>query len=285
MSERDSSKSIRYNYKRVMGHLDALIAFSIALDLRFNGEVALGSSQQYAVPIFVKQTCHAISLRKLLPDQFEGTDAELWDFGSTCALARCVIDAYDALAYFALDQVTEQERNFRELLSELHDQERRDKVLALVGSTQPEAVAIRLNVAALRARVQSHHFFPSLLRDQQTKIAKGDAPQYYLSQKERNQAGGIDHRHYLSATIYLSQFVHTTPMAINQWRHLRAGAPETVRAMTLPMQHALPYFSKGVHAIMKMFPADDPVPELVAEVFDFWLPVAERGVPGRGSGI
>ncbi|WP_422085440.1 hypothetical protein [Variovorax sp.] len=278
----DSLSDLRVRYARILGQLDTLIEYSRELARRFNGIVPETKAQVNAAPIFIKQVCHAISLRRLMPAQIDGGPRELWDAGSVCALARCVIDAYDALAYFALDAVTEEERDFRELLSDLHDQERRTKMLDFIGSTQPEAITIRANALALRVRARVHPFFARVGKTSQQKIAQGDAPQYYLSQRERNQVGGIDHRHYLSATIYLSQYVHTTPMAINQWRHFKAGGINEVRVMMLSMQHALPYFAKGVHAIMVMFPREDEVPQTVADVLDFWLPVAEGGVPGRG---
>jgi hypothetical protein len=278
----DSIDAIQDRYGRVLSQFDVLIAYGKLLDGRFSGARVKSRSEINAVPIFIKLLCHAISQRALLPPRAAGGDGELWDVGSVCALARCVIDAYDALAYFCLDQVNDDERDFRELLSELHDQERRAKMLNFIGSTLPDAAAIRSNASTLRMRVQSHPFFGSIGKESQQKISRSDAPQYYLSQRQRNEAGGIDHRHYLGATVYLSQFVHTTPMAINQWRHFQAGGINEARIMMLSMQYALPYLAKGVHAMMEMFPSADEVPQAVADALDFWLIVAVDGVPGRG---
>lgn len=257
-----------------------MIEQSHLLGAYVDGKMPRSDAEREAVPIFLKQACHAISLRKLLPS-IEFADGELWDIGSACALARCVIEAYDALAYFCQGTADAEEMDFRHLLSELHDQERRAKMLGFIGSNAPEAAAIRRRSQDLRSRTKTHPFFSRLGKEQQSRIAKGDAPQYYLSQRQRNEAADIDHRHYQAATMHLSQFVHTTPMAINQWRHFKAGGIGEMRSMMLTVQYALPYFASGIYATMSLFDQLE-VSQPLSDALDFWLVVARQGVPGRG---
>src|SRR5262249_52469287 len=43
-----------------------------------------------------------------------------WDLASSGALARCVLENYLRLVYFAVEQVPQQERDFRSILSQYH---------------------------------------------------------------------------------------------------------------------------------------------------------------------
>jgi hypothetical protein len=43
-----------------------------------------------------------------------------WDLASSGAIARCVLETYLRLVYFAVEQVPEQERGFRSILSQYH---------------------------------------------------------------------------------------------------------------------------------------------------------------------
>jgi hypothetical protein len=56
----------------------------------------------YAEIIFTKMVCHAISLRRISPTFQNGSNPELWDIGAACAIARTLVESFDALAYIAL---------------------------------------------------------------------------------------------------------------------------------------------------------------------------------------
>lgn len=271
-------------HQRLIENLDTLIAFSRSLDSRFDGKWPDNAAQRQAVPIFTKLVCHAITLKRLLPSPQEAV-AELWDLGSACAVARSLIEAYDALAYYCVVDLSEAERDFRDALGRLHDAERRAKMLNLLGTLTTEAKSIRIELPKLRQRVIEHEVFTQLSDDIKRKVRARDAPQYCLSQKNRNLAVGLDHRHYQIATMHLSQAVHTTPMSINQWRNFRAGGAVEMRMMILPVQYALPYLAMGLSAMLHLFPEDVELPEDVAYALRLWRTIALQGAPDRGDQI
>ncbi|MGH7926902.1 MAG: hypothetical protein ACREQV_03820, partial [Candidatus Binatia bacterium] len=77
--------------------------------------------------------CHGLSLQRLSPTPVP-TAGEFWDISSNYAIARALIETYEALSYIAIEDVQETEREFRVLLWKLHAQERRIEMLRLIGS-------------------------------------------------------------------------------------------------------------------------------------------------------
>lgn len=137
-------------YAEVVSAFDSLVDYGLKLSRELAGHVSAEEHLGYADPIFAKLVCHAVSLRKLSPDLDGKPRNELWDISSTSAIARSLIEAFDALAYVALNNVTPEEREFRILLWELHDQVRRKKMLEHIGSQNPKVAEVHASAALLQ---------------------------------------------------------------------------------------------------------------------------------------
>lgn len=229
----------------------------------------------FASNIFSKLLAHGMTLLSLLR-----TDAgSLWDLSSSCAVGRCLIEALDSLCYFALDEVPNEERHFRQRLGFLHDQERRANMLALIRSEHAEFERIKRGLPALRTEILAHPHASTLGRDFKKKVIQGDAPLYHLSQRGRNLQHGLDHSQFQVATMYLSQFVHTTPFAMSQLQGFRAGTKEALDQMLSVIQHSLPYAAVAVERMLHLYEDElaSVAPKSVG-LIAFWSGVAKVGV-------
>lgn len=267
-------------YQNVLREFDGLLAYGRIVSERLTGR-KIPSKDVYADAIYTKLLCHGISLRKLSPSLSEGS--ELWDMPSASAVARSLIEAFDALAYIGTRSITESEREFRVLLWKLHDQQRRLQMLERVRSTNPRVADIRASAVELVNAVAGHPFFPSISKDVQRKICKGDAPAFHRSQRDLNIEGNIDHDYHTTATMFLSQYVHTFPFSLHQLMEFRAGEPEALHLSSLPLQYSMAFLAKAIEKMIEIWPEGHVEPGGdVQHVLEIWSGIAERGVPDAG---
>ena len=275
-------KNVEDRYRAICNDFDALVAYALALSTSISGKDATRDEHLYADAIFKKLVGHGITLKRISPTGMQPTTegvSELWDVSSASSLARAMVEAYDALAYVAIHRVSEEERRFRILLWKLHDQDRRQKMLGLIGSSSPAAAEIDLNVSTLRGELLAHPLFASAEKSLVGKIKNGEAPPFHLSHHERNHRSGINHDYYTAAVMFLSSYVHTFPFAIHQLMEFRAGEENSLRLMSMPIEYASGFLAKGIQGMIEMFAEHAPVPsQSTQHTIDIWLGIVENGV-------
>lgn len=266
-------------YRKLLGEFDALISHARAISDRLIGRRIEEKSLSYSEAIYTKLICHGISLRKLSPSLDSTQTSELWDVASACAVARALIEAYDALAYIGVHPVASSEREFRVLLWELHDQQRRLAMLEKIGSADPRVAGIRRRVGELSAQLAAHSFYSGASKELRGKVARGEAPPVHLSQRDLNAASGINHEYYIAATMWLSQYVHTFPLSLHQLMHFRAGEPDALHVSAMPLQYAMPFLAKAVEGMVAIWPEGEvELTEEVERILRSWLVIAKNGV-------
>jgi len=271
-------------YMRILGEYDQILTHACAMSARLTGRAAAEKHLSYAETIFTKLLCHAISLRKLSPTLEPAIPTELWDIGSCCAVARALIEAFDALAYVGLHSVLPPEREFRLLVWELHDKEHRLHMLEEIGAAGPDVEAVRSDAKILQTAATTHAFYTELSKDARKMIGEGKAPAYIRSRKDRSAASGINHDYYNSVTMFLSQYVHTLPFALSQLALSHAGDPGALQLVAMPLQYSMSFLAKTIVGIGSLWP--DAQLEMSADlqrVLDVWLVLAEQGVKGAGQ--
>lgn len=266
-------------YKQIVGELEMFIELGMQVSQRLVGSEPEHRHHSYADPIFTKLLCHAISLRRLSPQIDPQEEHELWDMPSACAVARCIIEAHDVLEYIALANIPEEERSFRLLTWKLHDQQRRSRMLKSIKSNDPRAHEIHKLAVELQRQAEQHPWFQSINPEQQKKIRNGDAPSCLLSQKDLNAANGVNHEYHVVATMMLSQYVHTLPIAVHQLQEFKAGTPESLHLSSMPIQYSLAFLARSITRMAEVFPrCNIEINEQRSQVFSQWFAVAENGV-------
>ncbi|MFM0046321.1 hypothetical protein [Paraburkholderia sediminicola] len=267
-------------YKGILVEYDALVSHAFALCNRLTGHAIDGQHLAYVDTIFTKLICHGISLRRLSPTLDASVPQELWDLPSACAVGRSLIEAYDALAYIGAPQVSPSEREFRILLWDAHDQARRLTMLEKIGSVDARVDEIRQRSAVLSEQIKSHDCFANAPKDWQGRVGKGDPFRpIYLTQKELNVAHGIDHDFYVTAEMFLSQYIHTFPFSIHQLMHARAGEPGAIQLASMPLRYAMPFIVKAIDNMNAIWPdAQGTLTDDLDRLMRQWRHVAEHGV-------
>ncbi|VBT48824.1 hypothetical protein [Burkholderia pseudomallei] len=265
-------------YKEILAEFDTLLSHAHALCDRLTDRAFEGLHLAYVDTIYTKLICHGISLRRLSPTlDAQIAPQELWDLPSVCAVARSLIEAYNALAYIGAPDISETERGFRFLVWEAHDQTRRLSMLEKIGSVDARVEEIRQTAAALSEQIKSHECFANATNDLQARVTRG-AP-FHRTQRELNLAHGINHDFYVAATMFLSQYVHTYPFAIHQLMHAKAGDPGSIQLSSMPLRYTMPFIVKAVDAMTALWPdvqseMNDDLDMLIRQ----WRHVAEQGV-------
>ena len=231
-------------YVEILSDFERLLQCGMEISRLLVGTKTSETHLSYADPIFTKLLCHAISLRTLSPTPKEGAGGELWDLPSACAIARCIIEAHDVLGYLVFNAISQEERELRTLIWKLHDKQRRLKMLEAIKSKDPRVEEIREDIKALLEKATAQPRFSTLSNHHQKKI-RCDAPSFLVSQRELNQANSVNHDYHTSATMWLSQYVHTFPMALHQLFDFKAGTPDALRLSSMPIQYSSGFMANG----------------------------------------
>ena len=266
-------------YEEILSELEMFISIGTSVSNRLVGTTTNDMHQSYADPIFSKLICHAISLHKLSPQIKKFNSTQIWDVPSACAVARCIIDAYDVLEYIALVNTEELERSFRLLVWRTHDQQRRSHMLHSIQSKNPIALEIHAQANELVRQAEQHPWFSRIEKNIQNRIKNGDAPSFLISHKQLNAANGVNHEYYVSAKMMLSQHVHTFPMATHQLLEFKAGTPEALHLSSMPIQYSLGYLARAIRRMAEMFLHGDlDITDEQSLALEVWIAVVEKGV-------
>ncbi len=273
----------RPRYKELLAEFDAAADYANDVSRALVGLSPPEQHLMYAEQIFVKLLAHCMTLRRLSPAGDGAPQAELWDLSSTSVVARAAIESFDALAYVALQPVEAVQREFRILLWELHDANRRAKMLGHIGSKDPRLADILASAQALYERVTQHTCFNSLSKPLQKRTHDHNPPPFVNSQRERCLANGINHDYYNAITMQLSQYAHTLPFAVHHLFSFRAGGAEALRMMSLPIQFVLPFLLRATAGVRLLFPGVAPEPsENVSVSLAVWTEISAAGIKNAG---
>ncbi|MFL9898534.1 hypothetical protein PQR71_10250 [Paraburkholderia fungorum] len=240
-------------YLETYDEFSSLVDYSIALIEAQVGYFPTCDRQSYAEKIFLKLVCHGMTLRRLSPAPRVQVVHELWDVSSNYAVARTLIETFEALSYIALEPVSATEREFRILLWKLHAAERRSKMLDLIGSTHADLASVLSERDLLKEAALAHPFLATADNGLSKKIERGDPPPYHLSRSERDKRCGIDSNYHNAVTMHLSQHVHTYPFSVFQLFEFRAGDPECLRLMSVAVEYAAGFLAKSLAGMIDLF--------------------------------
>jgi hypothetical protein len=198
---------------------------------------------------------------------------------SACCIARAVIEAYDALAYIALHPDNIEIASLRIKLWELHDKERRVKMLHLIGSTSPLVQQIEEEEAQLRSEVLREPLVAMLHASVARKIRSRQTPEFITPLEARCKASSISHQYYINAKMFLSSHVHTHPFAIHQLLNFKAGDASSLVLLSLPTRYAIVFLAKAIEGMRTLFGESLPeADEHTNNILRIWICIAKNGV-------
>jgi hypothetical protein len=265
-------------YSGIVGEFETVLHIGKSLSNRLVGTMPEQNHFAYADTIYTNIICQAISLLRISPPLHNKSNG-LWDLQSACAIARCIIESHDVLGYMILNELSPEETEFRVLLWDLHDTQRRSKMLTAIRSQDPRTAEMHARAATLHDRVINHPWFGSISKHIEKKIKKNDAPAFVLTQQELNAANGIDHMYHTNATMWLSQFVHSFPMALNQLSTFHAGSPDALHLCALPLKYVLGFLANAGRIMAIRFPHGGlAMSEHEVRLVNQWCSIVTNGV-------
>jgi hypothetical protein len=278
----DTPAAIEERYLEAIADLKRLATYCHAVSSSLAGKNAPGEREYYASIIFAKMTMHAISISRNTPRGLaieNDLSGVVWDVSSICVLVRALIESFDALAYVAVHPISEELRSLRIQIWELHDKERRVRMLKLIGSRSPLVSQIEHDADQLRANILANPILDKVYPSYRGKISKKECPDFLQPLEERNQASAISHTYYLGARMFLSSYVHTHPFSVHQLASFKAGDTNSLVLISVAVRYAVTFLAKAIEGMTYVFgeklpAADEPTNRAVL----IWCGIAKSGV-------
>lgn len=275
-------QEIEGRYIEALTDLKSIVKYAHQISSSLSGVPTNEEREFYAAAIFSKIVAQGISLSRSLPLGMKLTQrsgAELWDVSSACCLARALLEAHDALAYISVHSVSTDIRALRIKAWELHDKERRLKMLKLIKSEASMVQEIADSARCLKEEILGSSFVDLLHHSYRRKIEKDDTPDFLLPIAERCKQSGISLDYYMGAKIFLSSYVHTHPIAIHQLLSFHAGDHLSLNLLSLPVRYSVVFIAKSMEGMQKIFGSRLPqLDENTYRAILIWCGIAADGV-------
>jgi hypothetical protein len=267
------------HYEKIYNDFSLLLEYGERLIESQVGSKPGGTYQVYGERIFVKLLCHGKTLKKLSPTPGLLGTTELWDISSNYAIARTLIETFDALAYIAIEKTDDLERDFRIKFWKLHSEARRLKMLMLVGSKDPRVEGVRQDIENYRAEILGHEHLKKCDAELKKNVEKERYQPYHLTQKQRNERAGINNDYQNSVTMHLSSHVHTHPFSVFQLVDFKAGDPESLSLMSMGLQYSTAYLAKSIVGVSTIFkPLVPEKSEEISNLLELWEGIVGNGI-------
>jgi hypothetical protein len=270
-------------YRDAFDEFSSLLAYAVSLLEAQAGQEAPTDRMFYGERIFGKMVCHALTLKRLSPSPVPHQATEIWDISSNYAIARTLVETYEALAYVSLEEIDATEREFRVLLWKVHAEERRLEMLRLIGSKIPEVRAVEQKLQEARNALVGHSFTQTAGPDLKRKVERGETPPFHNKRADRDVASRIDNDYHRAVIMHLSSHVHTHPFSVHQLFSFQAGDPECLRLMSIPIQYSCAFLAKALPGMIALFqPRAPQVSEPLLCALATWSDLLARGVKSAG---
>ena len=168
-----TSADIASRYIEMRNELHAVLDHCAAVSNALASHDSTTDREHNAKLIFTKLVGHGISLYRLsptgkVPAKLGAT--EFWDVSSLFCICRALVEAFDALAYVSIEEISDEERAFRILLWRLHAEDRKLQALTLIRSGRPEVASLAVEVKRLREQLAASPFMPQIDKSSRSEL-------------------------------------------------------------------------------------------------------------------
>lgn len=244
-------------YKEELKAYDVLLRAAISVSQK-TGNIETKQRYIEATKIFTRMLVMAYTFYRLLPgNPITNDKQEHWDWPSVAAVARNFIDAYLHFFYIGVDNISEEEVDFRFKLMWFHLNSEKYR-LYKSGPINVDLSDLETNLPIQKEQIQNHTFFKYLTKEDQNRASSSKSAIYMTQAKlmERLPFQSKDlsfmHRHY-------SNEVHSTAFAFRSLSNERGRGNEndTERAYMITASHLVrKYLAVSVMSMAKIFPQE-----------------------------
>ncbi|MCQ8120020.1 hypothetical protein, partial [Methylomonas rosea] len=143
----------------------------------------------------------------------------------------------------------------------------------------PEVDEIRCSAVLLRRQILESPAAGTLHPSARSRIVQGKSPDFLLPIKERCARAGISYKYHLGAKMFLSAYVHTHPIALHQLTNFKAGDPNSLTLLSVPIRYAMAFLAKSLELMRTLFGEVLPLPDEPSKTaIIVWAGIAAEGV-------
>lgn len=208
--------------------------------------------------LYTRLTVTSLSIIHLLPtNRIFPAKWEFWDFFSVATLARNLIENYHMLYYIGIEEVADEERDFRLKLFNFHLNN--EKYQLYLGFKAEASVLEQFenNLPVDRDEIRQHPFFSTLSKEKGNRILKGKEVSY-LSHKEISERIPFKTDEFNPFYRLFSNHTHSTPFAFFTMSNERGRGKENeveVIYLTMTLDFCIKYLAAAILDITKLFPS------------------------------
>jgi len=253
----DQDHFTREKYEEEIEKYDLLLKAAISVS-RASGGIETSTRYIRSTQIFTRMMVMAYTFFRLLPGNPMTHDYnEHWDWPSVASVARNFLEAYLHFFYIGVDDVSENEVDFRLKAMWFHLNSEKYR-LYKGGSSEIDLSEFEKNLPAEKKRLQQHPFFKKLNKDHRRRVLSGKSGTYMTKQQLmarlpfRSDELTWMYRHF-------SNEVHSTAFAFNSLSNERGRGDEnpaergyTISACCLVRK----YLSAAVMFMAEIFPME-----------------------------
>jgi Family of unknown function (DUF5677) len=227
-----------------------ILAAALSTDRAIAGTRAPSDLAYKGAVLFTKSLSHGMSLDRIVHRPGE---ANLYDVSSCAVLTRAIAETYLAFRYSAVEPTSDQDAAFRSALMEYHRWFKQEHVLRKFGVADDRLLEVakhRLHQAA--SNLTSTDLFRQQGEDRRQRQLEGRV-EMHRTARDIAEAAGIHPNMWVSTYAWLSQFTHSTPMAVLYLAKFRADQPIGVSSLSMMMQLSAAFIAKQLCDLERIF--------------------------------
>nr|WP_288833034.1 DUF5677 domain-containing protein [uncultured Flavobacterium sp.] len=213
-----------------------------------------GNKMTWTCVLHVRLCVMGSSLRKIAPKFYNPKKLLIeWDYSSMFSLTRNIMECYQTLFYLCSQEVSDDEKNARKRLFDLHDFYSRKKMFSFTDN-KIENIEIEQN---LKRELANTEYFKKLDDKRQNYFLKGDNA-FFISREDIEEQIGNDKNEFKLLYKLFSSNTHSFPMGFYRMLEGERGngvaTDVEVNYSALALEVSEYYIKKSSNDMIALFP-------------------------------
>lgn len=247
---------VQIKYKLQREKFERVLTIGISISQRVAGRFVDYKSGMTSI-LFTRLCTTTVSISNLAPKVFDYHT--YWDCVSLFSLTRNLIENYHIFFYFCIEEISQEEWEFRKLLIDLNDTKNRHDMFKFWGEENTDIYEkMRLK---LLEQIQENTFFQRLDNKKQKRFLTGNDA-FSFSRDEIEERMGNDKLYFKGLYKFLSNQTHTFPMSFSRMSEQQKGkgieSDIEVGYSMFALELSTNYFLEASTKMLNIFPDIKP---------------------------